>query len=523
MALRRPLTIRNGKVAEATDAETAFAALAAVREYALNPSVLINQTATGTSIGTLTDTRRFAGVSSTSTTAFVDSDQLAQTSVDTVTSTPLHQNKQNPALNPAIPNPLYWDASTGKVREMTDQDFYDTYIAPAFSYMTSDSSNELFVGGTYFVSTSSISLSNSTIISSTPFYVDTRADITYYGAGGAWTSNYEVIGAGGGGGGGIGGGAGSAGTSSSISFVSGGNTVTITSAGGAGGAGSAQTGWGDGENSFYGAGGAAGASSDSNRQTSGSSPAPTAYGAGGGGGGANPFAARNGGIGGKAGGLDGASYTVTAWNSSATLQRFVGMPNTATVSIDPGTTITVTVGTGGAGGTGGGTNGARGAHGYVKFTVNGQDYTYTTPGTYTFDLSTIGNPSDLPKAINVTSANQNYYLHRYNPRVLSSVYYVYSPIYWDYSNNRFKQSPTAEWTALLAQYIRHHASTKLNYTFGNSGDAGVNKGSAITDTRSDSQIYTTDFNGLDDYVSQMLPSNTTINTYDVKYLKLNLI
>lgn len=518
MALRRPLTIRNGKAAEATDAETAFAAAAAVREYALNPSVLVNQNATGTSIGTLTDTRRLAGSPSTDNTAFIDSGQLAQTSVDTVTLT-RHQQKTNPALNITVANPLYWDAATSKVREMTDLDFYDTYIAPALAYLTTDSTNQLFVGGTYFISTSSVSLSNSTIISATPFYSDSRADFSYYSTTGFATS-YEVIGAGGGGGGGIGGGNGSAGGSSSISFVSSGSTVTITSNGGDGGLGSAQTGWGKGEDSFYGDGGLSGLNSDTNNQTSGDSPLAGAYGAGGGGGGARQFLDRNGGIGGNAGGTDGTSYTVNSYLSTATLIRYVGMPSTDSVSIDPGSTITITIGAGGAGGTGGGTNGAKGADGYAKLTVAGTVYEYTTPGTYTIDLDT---SADLPKLTSVTSINQNYYLHRYNAATLNSSYYAYSPMYWDSANARFKQYSTVEWGSLLAQYIRHHASTKLNYAIGNSGDSGVNKGSAMTDTRSDSQIYTTDFDSPDDYISQMLPTSDTINTYDVKYLKLNLI
>lgn len=200
---------------------------------------------------------------------------------------------------------------------------------------------------------------------------------------------YEIIGAGGGGGAGdTSTNNGSAGEDSTMTYTAAGDasTTTITSTGGEGGLGGHQTGWGAGENSNYGNGGAGGSNSNTSNQTAGYAPAATAYGAGGGGGGAHTFAERNGGVGGGAGGTEGTGYTVTAWNSSATLQRNVGMPSTGTAYIVPGQTISVVIGEGGAGGTGF-TQGAKGANGYCKITVGGVATEYTSIGSHTYTVT----------------------------------------------------------------------------------------------------------------------------------------
>lgn len=209
----------------------------------------------------------------------------------------------------------------------------------------------------------------------------------FYGTVKGTSVYFEIIGAGAGGGAGDGSpGLGSDGGDSTITYtVAGaGSSTTITSDGGTAYSGK-QTGWGDGSRSYYGAGGAGGANSDSNNQTSGYSPAATSYGAGGGGGGAHTFAERNGGIGGGAGGTNGTAYTVSAWNSGSTLTRYEGTPTTNTILMEPGSTVTIVIGTGGAGASGN-TSGAKGADGYCKLTVGGTDYEYTATGSHTFTV-----------------------------------------------------------------------------------------------------------------------------------------
>jgi hypothetical protein len=187
----------------------------------------------------------------------------------------------------------------------------------------------------------------------------------FYGTKKARTVTYEIIGGGGEGAGGYTGqGNGSAGTNSSLASSSGTSFTTVRSTGGVGGtqpapySGSFRVGEA-GEASYYGSGGAGGLNSDSGNQTPGYSAPATSYGAGGGGGGAAPFSANNGGGGGKA------------------ADRVTG-----TLELNPGSVITVTIGTGGAAISGGG----NGAGGYAKLTVNGVETTYTSSGTYTYTV-----------------------------------------------------------------------------------------------------------------------------------------
>ena len=234
--------------------------------------------------------------------------------------------------------------------------------------------SEYYLNGAYTTS------NNTSVPTSGAISID-----NFYGAIRAVYVTYEIIGAGGGGGSGYGSGtSGQAGGASTLTYTpAGGSPVTVTSDGGAGGNANYNTGMGKGESSYYGAGGNQGADSDSNNETAGSST--SVYGAGGGGGGANPFSARNGGLGGYAGGTDGSSYLVYAWNSSFYITRYVGMPSTGTVLVVPGQTVSVVIGTGGAGGTYY-TQGGRGGHGYCKLTFNGVDTEYTSPGTYTYTV-----------------------------------------------------------------------------------------------------------------------------------------
>ena len=234
--------------------------------------------------------------------------------------------------------------------------------------------SEYYLNGAYTTS------NNTSVPTSGAISID-----NFYGAIRAVYVTYEIIGAGGGGGSGYGSGtSGQAGGASTLTYTpAGGSPVTVTSDGGAGGNANYNTGMGKGESSYYGAGGNQGADSDSNNETAGSST--SVYGAGGGGGGANPFSARNGGLGGYAGGTNGAAYTVTAWNSSFSITRYVGMPSTGSVLVVPGQSVSIVIGTGGAGGTSY-TQGGRGGHGYCKLTFNGVDTVYTSPGTYTYTV-----------------------------------------------------------------------------------------------------------------------------------------
>ena len=174
----------------------------------------------------------------------------------------------------------------------------------------------------------------------------------FYGAVKGYTMTYEIIGGGGEGGGGSYGGTGNSGGASSFS---GSGITTVTANGGAGGVATGLFGSENGYSSYYGAGGAGGLNSDSGNQTPGSNAPSSSYGAGGGGGGSAPFSAYNGGYGGRA-----------------------GTRKTGSILVIPGTTVSVTIGSGGSGIYGGG----NGAGGYAKFIVNGQTFTKTSSGSF---------------------------------------------------------------------------------------------------------------------------------------------
>ncbi len=192
----------------------------------------------------------------------------------------------------------------------------------------------------------------------------------FYGKSNVVDILYHVVGAGGGGGG-AGGSAGTAGGTTSISSPA---FTTVSSIGGSGGAGGGRLTDTSGT-STPGAGGAGvdvggvirgaggvGGTGDSN-------PPSNDVDLGGAGGG---------GAGGTGGPAQGGGFPVTA----------AGEYKTATLSsITPGTVITVTIGPGGTGGLGYQSSsvkaGADGGDGFVRLTINGTNYDFTSSGTHT--------------------------------------------------------------------------------------------------------------------------------------------
>ena len=192
----------------------------------------------------------------------------------------------------------------------------------------------------------------------------------FYGATNLVDVLYHVVGAGGGGGG-AGGSSGTAGGSASIS---GSGFTTVASSGGAGGAGGRRLPDTAGTSS-PGAGGA------------GVTVGGVVRGAGGSGGVGNSNPPNNdvelggaggGGAGGTGGPAQGGGLPVTA----------AGQYKTATLSdMTPGTVITINVGSGGTGGLGYQSSaakaGANGSDAFVRLTINGSDYDFTSSGTHT--------------------------------------------------------------------------------------------------------------------------------------------
>lgn len=181
MTVRTPLKLNGSDLQEMSSAEIAAIRTEAIRLYGLNPYVYLTQVSSGGNLGTMSDTRLQAGASTTDVTNFDTEAETPDVSTVTVNYSRINQNVDTSLsswTDATYSYPLYYDA--GNLREMTATDFADTFILPAIDTLTSGSTTSA-QAGTYHISTSS-SVSGSTLISSTPVFVDTRANAAAYTA-----------------------------------------------------------------------------------------------------------------------------------------------------------------------------------------------------------------------------------------------------------------------------------------------------------------------------------------------------
>jgi len=176
--------------------------------------------------------------------------------------------------------------------------------------------------------------------------------------------NYAIIGGGGAGGYGLedGGGSGRGGSGINSTIV--GPGVNISAAGGLGGGNGAGSGNGDpagfrdGDASFYGAGGAGGGNG-----FGGSAAPTTSYGAGGGG----------------AGGDSGSTYDSSGNSGEG---GFAGTRVTGSLTLDYGTSLTISIGSGGIPTAAGVYRGGAGANGFCSLVFDGKTVNFTTTTAY---------------------------------------------------------------------------------------------------------------------------------------------
>jgi hypothetical protein len=154
--------------------------------YSTDPTVTVTVVASGGSLSpTMADTRLQAGAYSTAVSAFPAEATTAEPSVVTVN----YDKVTGPTYNTALSGyadtnnvqfPAYYDGSDIVAMSLTD--YVDTFIYPTISLMVSASESS-YTNGTYTISTSS-SVSNYTLVSGTPVFVDTRANTGAYTAAG---------------------------------------------------------------------------------------------------------------------------------------------------------------------------------------------------------------------------------------------------------------------------------------------------------------------------------------------------
>lgn len=189
MAVRTPLIYSSGSLQQMTSAQVDAIVDMVIYKYGGNPSVTMTQVGSSGSLAGMNDTRLQAGAYSSSVSAYPSEGTTAEPSTVTVaydrmssTNGTIAQLTSGDTVSGAGEGsfPFYYDGTD--VRAMTHQDMLDTFIEPAIDKLTSGSTTTE-QAGTYRIHTAT-SLSGHTLISSTPVFIDTRANTGAYTAGG---------------------------------------------------------------------------------------------------------------------------------------------------------------------------------------------------------------------------------------------------------------------------------------------------------------------------------------------------
>jgi len=178
MAIRTPLKLDSTNLKEMSSTDTGNIIGRMVYLYMTDPSVALSVVGNSGSLDAINDTRTQASAS----TSHVSSYQTAG-AVSTVTVTYDKINEAATSLSaPADTNnirfPVYNDS--GNIKAMSLTDMYDSFVS-----LASNGASELIPAAQpYKIHTSTTPPSGYTLVSSTPVFVDTRANTSLYTAGG---------------------------------------------------------------------------------------------------------------------------------------------------------------------------------------------------------------------------------------------------------------------------------------------------------------------------------------------------
>ena len=192
MAVRSPLKNDSGNLKEMSSAEVTQIVNQIVYQYSLNPSVSLSVVSSGGSLGTITDTRLQAGAMSQTNSSFPTEAQTAEPSIVTVNYDKVSQSiaSVSPTADTGTTFPAFYN-SGGNIQAMSLQDVKDTFLHPAIDLLTAATTTSQ-QAGTYHITTTS-SVSGSTIVSSTPIFLDTRADTSAYSNAGLESATGEQL------------------------------------------------------------------------------------------------------------------------------------------------------------------------------------------------------------------------------------------------------------------------------------------------------------------------------------------
>ena len=182
MAVRSPLKNDSGNLKEMSSAEVDQVVDQIIYQYSLNPGVSLSVVGSGGNLSSINDTRLEAGAVSSTSSSFPSEATTDEPGTVTVAYQRISQTIAS--VSPTSDTGKLWPAyytSSGHIQAMSLQDVKDTFLHPAIDLLTSASTSTQ-QAGTYTIATST-SLAGSTLVSSTPIFVDTRADTSAYSAG----------------------------------------------------------------------------------------------------------------------------------------------------------------------------------------------------------------------------------------------------------------------------------------------------------------------------------------------------
>jgi hypothetical protein len=187
MAVVRPVYLNNGNVQQMDD--TMFGLLKDVFRYQFfsNSPITLSVVSSGGNLSGLPirDTRMAAGAMSTRVERFPTEAETAE---------PTQVNVDYSRISQSIDTAPTLGTDNGKryfcyidddanIKAMTHGDMLDTLVRPVINELVS-SGNTTTQAGTYFIDTNSTASGQTSLVSSTPIFQDTRADTSLYTAGG---------------------------------------------------------------------------------------------------------------------------------------------------------------------------------------------------------------------------------------------------------------------------------------------------------------------------------------------------
>ena len=181
MAIRTPLKLDSTNLKEMSSTDTGNIISRMVYLYLTDPSVTLSVVANSGSLTGINDTRMQAGAMSSSATAFPSESSTAEPSVVTVAYDKINEATTSlsaPADTNNIRFPVYNDS--GNIKAMSLTDMYESFVS-----LASNGASELIPAAQpYKIHTSTTPPSGYTLVSSTPVFIDTRANVSAYTAGG---------------------------------------------------------------------------------------------------------------------------------------------------------------------------------------------------------------------------------------------------------------------------------------------------------------------------------------------------